>query len=176
MEKELNNEEVTLPKKEFEALLKRIEKIEGQNQATKLKRSKEHKAVMREWDGKLVTKVVRVYENTRPTHEDERMQMEVELWDGKKFEPATLNYLPFLNLADRVQVLIKDYNKNEHTETDPRLGGGGIADKVSDKTDRFTGEQVELEVTYIDIRPTVVVLDGNYVNKEINLDGSALNL
>ncbi len=161
--------DVTLPKEQFDAIMARLNRLENPGVPQRIKREKEHYGHLRMWEGQLVIRIGGAKENlsVSDNHPD-RLTIDIGVISvtGETVK-KTLNYLDFVSHAPKVRVKFVKEERLERTEVDMEKGGGGIANKrLVDKngwaSDVPTGEELALEVGFIDVSLDVEVVEGDY--------------
>lgn len=176
------DEQVTLSKNEFSALMARIEHLENPGIQKKLKHSKDHTGYLRLWKGELTVRVgsekedFDVPETSKNRH---ILDITVVTKEGKT-EEKIVNYLDFVTYSGKVPIKFLKINKREHAEVDPEMGGGGYGNKhLVDAEGRsrpdVTGTPLELEVSYIDLSADIEVLEGDYKGQLFSFDKNTIN-
>jgi hypothetical protein len=174
---------VQLSRGEFDILMGRLSKLENPGVQRQVKREKEHIAYMRVWEDRIVTKIGKVTENLKVAQgEPTRTVIEVELMgaDSKK-ESVSIPYLDFLNYATKVTAKIIKMEVRERTETDPKLGGGGLGNRYATDsqgrlTDSVTGDTIAYEVTYREQFAQVEVMDVAFQGRIFDLGPDTINV
>lgn len=180
-------EGVQLSKAEFDGLMARINKLENPGVPTRQKRVTEHVATMRMWENCLVVRVGAVKENVElPESSPKRLLWDiVVLNEQQKEKEVTVNYLNFTAHAPKVKVKFLKLESQERFEVDPEKGGGGYGNKRAiDKEGRsngdftgngITGEEVALEVGFIDTTAQVEVLEGTFKGTVVSFTPETIN-
>jgi hypothetical protein len=165
MPKDINPEETyTLTGKQLQSLFDRLDAVEGKTGVRRPKRVKEHVAVMRQHDGKLVVGV-----GTAKELKDKGLCLPLVLEGSDKL--TWVNYLDFLNADNLVNVKVVSQKAEEHIDT------GGSFPKIDQKTDQMMDEQIELEVLTVSYEVTVEVLDdGDFKGHTLTVPSTALNI
>jgi len=164
------NKKVTLTVEEFKTITDRLSQLEKGVMNIRPSKVKEHTAIVAVADGQPVVGWNQVADDG--TVSGANLKIELLLLDGKK---KTLPYLEFIRNIQRVRVKILKTETKERVETEFGKGGGGIMGKVDQKTDKMTGDEVELAVTYVETTMQVEIIDGDLAGQKFGIASNYLN-
>ncbi len=189
-EKLQEEENVQLSKSEYAAMMSRLERLENPGIVRKMKRTNEHTGFLRLWESRLLTYLGSAEEDFNlPETSKKRLTIEVGLTDleGKE-KREVVNYLDFITHARKVRVKFLKMERNHRLEVDMEKGGGGYGSKRGVNADGsftggfgelggvgLTGEEIELEVGFIDLLIEVEVLEGEFKGKKFLFTPETIN-
>ncbi len=159
---------VTITKKQFEALMSRLESVESGRTIKKPQRVRDHIAYLRTLEGKLIIKYGTAEEkfNKNTT----KWELKLPVYQVGESEPVVVDYMSFLNDANQVQVKIIKQVAVERVES------AGLFPKRDIKTDNILpGDEIELEVRYVDYEVDVEILEGEQKGTVLTVSTTALN-
>jgi hypothetical protein len=155
--------------------------------ATVRNRVKEHVCSLRELkvDDKILGVVSKLY-NVREVKDafeanKNKALCHVDWVNPKTKEKGTtkdVNYLEFLDQAERVTAKIIVWKRERRFEVDPRKGGGGIGPlyKQSHENETVVDSNYEFEVCYEDQTFTLEITSGEFVGEVTEDAGGGINI
>lgn len=166
----MENENVTLSKKQYEEIMNEIRQIK-RGGVQKPTRVKEHVATMRTFKGVPVVNYGRVYQGKNDVNED-RLYMEIKVLEGTGIEKV--DYIQFLNSEGDYfdnTVAVKILKQTAHE----KIASQGVANKADIKTDKYTNEEIDLIVTSVDYDAEVEITSGELTGKVLTVSTNSLN-
>lgn len=176
-----SEENITISKGEFVAMMERIERLENPGIPQRVKRTKEHIVNLRVYEGDLVIGIGKAREDlSLPQAHRDYLSIDIKTVDlqGKE-KVRTVNYLDFLSRAPSVTAKMTKIAKTERVATDTQEGGGGygmrlVTNKEGWATPEASGEEIAFEVGYVDVAVTAEVLQGDFTGKVFTFEGDDL--
>jgi hypothetical protein len=167
------NDTVSVPRSEWNEILLRLKQIE-EGGVKKIEKVKERTATIAFYEGKIVTKILKTwvehkFSEVNKTDED-RLYASIQTEDGKIH---TLDYINFLNEAERKKFKIKKIDKKQAD-----INHGEFLTQNTNPKDEKNFQQVEIED--IEVRTdddyTLEIPDGERKGELVKLNHLALNL
>lgn len=170
--------------------MERLARLENPGIPMKQKRVKEHVGFLRMWEGQLVTRIGNAKEDFEvPESSPKRLTIDlVTVDEDGKEKKKNVNYLDFLTHAAKVRIKFLKIDRQERVEVDPEKGGGGYGNRRGRTAEGWetggigelggvglTGEEVALEVGFIDVSAEVEVLEGDFKGKTFSFTKETLN-
>jgi len=152
------------------------------------KRTNEHFVILREYateDGEVKGIVNKMYEvkEVKDTQEAKKYKgiCTLDIVNPKTGAQETIknvDWLQFLDQANRVKAKIIKWDKSQRFETDPRKGGGGTGAvyKQGPNNEYLVDTEFDFEVSYVDHEFVVSIEDGAFTGETFKSDGRAFNL
>jgi hypothetical protein len=164
-----NENTITITKKQFDALINRLEDVEKGHPFRRPERVKEHIAYLRSVDGKPVVKIGNAEESYNKALNKTELKLPVYLKDETK--PTLVDYLLFLNENNQIPVKVIKQTAIE------KISSGGIYPKHDPATDKILpNEEVDLVVTTVDYEVEVEITDGELKGTKLTVPATALNI
>ena len=164
------SKKVTLTAEEFKSITDRLSQLEKGVTNIRPTRTKEHIASVAVVDGSPVVGWKQVKDDG--TVSGANLVINLVLLNGEK---KTLPYLEFVRDAQRVRAKVLKQESRERIETGYGKGGGGVINKVDQKTDKFLGDEIELAVSYRETIFTVEIMDGDLAGTKFDINANYLN-
>lgn len=161
---------ITLTTDEFKAITDRLTQLEKGVISIKPSRVKEHTAAVAIVGGSPVIKWDSVKDDGTITGKNYKIN--VYTLDGKEYK---LPYLEFIYRTPKVIVKILKQETQTKEEIEFGKGGGGVVSKIDQKTDKFTGDEVELSVTYVETKLEVEVMEGDLQGTRFEINANYVN-
>lgn len=149
------------------------------------KRTKEHVAYMRIYQGQTNGIVMRLYDVKEVQDKTENRRniglCKLEVYDPKTKTTKThndVNYLEFLEYAPKVLCNIEKIEKTLRIETEITHGGGGKGAlyKQGPNNEYLVDAEFDYEVGYTDMEYTLRVMEGDYAGVVVTNSGDGLNI